>query len=51
MYSIILLLLRMYDLSNVSIPLFSRYHVLDDYPCEGHTDVYWIKCVDINDAR
>ena len=28
-----------------------RYRHLDEYPCEEHTDAYWIKYVDINDAR
>ena len=28
-----------------------RYRVLDDYPSEQYTDVYWIKYVSINSAR
>ena len=38
----------------LSLPLaiqYIRYQHLDEYPCEEHTDVYWIKYVDINDAR
>ena len=28
-----------------------RYRLLDEYPAEPYTDVYWIKYVDINSAR
>ena len=28
-----------------------RYQLLDDYPSEPYTDVYWIKYVDIDSAR
>lgn len=28
-----------------------RYRLLDEYPSEPYTDVYWIKFVDINSAR
>ena len=31
--------------------MFHRYRVLDDYPSERYTDVYWIKYVTINSAR
>ena len=42
------------DVMCLSLPLvtqYIRYQHLDEYPCEEHTDVYWIKYVDINDAR
>lgn len=29
----------------------NRYRLLDDYPSEPYTDVYWIKFVNIDDAR
>ena len=31
--------------------LFPRYRLLDEYPSEPYTDVYWIKYVTINSAR
>lgn len=30
---------------------FTRYRLLDEYPSEPYTDVYWIKFVDIDAAR
>lgn len=29
----------------------SRYRILDEYPSESYTDVYWVKFVDISAAR
>ena len=28
-----------------------RYRILDEYPSEPYTDVYWVKFVDISSAR
>lgn len=29
----------------------SRYRILDEYPSEPYTDVYWVKFLDISAAR
>lgn len=32
-------------------PIGGRYRLLDEYPSEPYTDVYWIKFADISAAR